>query len=200
VPGGRGSGAGVEEAGSQGLEGPRESSESRSANHRNDSLNAKEVRDYDISRNHSGLSFAALACCYRGFAQRAEVRKCHLSRSQGQRLPSFSLNRTAESVEGDPCYHNLSALPEKVGGVVVCVPPEQAEQVAREAAELGIRRIWFQQGAESYAAIRYCEKSELSAVSKQCILMFVEPVTSVHRFHRWVWKIIGKYPSASPHS
>jgi predicted CoA-binding protein len=112
----------------------------------------------------------------------------------------FAVNRNAESIEGDPCYHDLGALPEKVGGVVVCVPPEQAEQVAREAAELGIRRIWFQQGAESYAAIRYCEKSELSAVSKQCILMFVEPVTSVHRFHRWVWKIIGKYPSASPHS
>jgi predicted CoA-binding protein len=117
-------------------------------------------------------------------------------KAKGYRV--FAVNRNAETLEGDPCYHSLGALPEKVDGVVVCVPPHQAEQVAQEAARSGIQRIWFQQGAESYAAIRYCEKNEMSTVSGQCVLMFAEPVTSVHRFHRWVWKVIGKYPTSRP--
>jgi len=108
----------------------------------------------------------------------------------------FAVNRNAETVEGDRCYRNLGELPENVGWIVVCVPPEQAEQVAQEAAASGIRRIWFQQGAGSYAAIRYCEKNEIRTVSGECILMFAEPVTSFHRFHRWVWKVIGKYPTS----
>jgi hypothetical protein len=117
-------------------------------------------------------------------------------KAKGYRV--FAVNRNAETIEGDPCYHCLAALPEKVGGVVLCVPPQQAEQVVREAFESGVQRIWFQQGSDSYAATRYCERSGMSAVSGQCILMFAAPVTSVHRFHRWVWKIIGKYPSAEP--
>lgn len=112
----------------------------------------------------------------------------------------FAVNRNADTVEGDSCYHSLGNIPEKVGGVVVCVPPEQAEHVAQEAVSTGIERMWFQQGAASYAALRHCEKGEVKTVSGQCILMFVEPVTSIHRFHRWVWKVIGKYPASEPPS
>jgi predicted CoA-binding protein len=119
-------------------------------------------------------------------------------KSKGYRV--FAVNRNAETIEGDACYHHLGDVPERVDGVVVCVPPEQAEQVVHDALGTGIRRIWFQQGAASYAAIRQCEKNEISMVSGQCILMFVEPVTSIHRFHRWVWKVIGKYPASDPPS
>ncbi|MDP2887219.1 MAG: CoA-binding protein [Ignavibacteria bacterium] len=107
----------------------------------------------------------------------------------------FPLHPEAKTVEGDPCFPSFSALPEKVGGVVICVPPIQTEQVLPQALEAGIKRVWLQQGSESYAAIRYCDKNGISAVHGQCIMMFAEPVGSFHRFHRWVWKLIGKYPS-----
>jgi uncharacterized protein len=105
----------------------------------------------------------------------------------------------AESIDGERCYPNLNSLPEKVGAVVVCVPPVQAEQVVQQAHEAGIDRVWLQQGAESYATVRYCEKHEMTTVQGQCIMMFAEPVKSIHGFHRWIWKLIGKYPSHGSH-
>jgi uncharacterized protein len=106
----------------------------------------------------------------------------------------FPVNPAVDEVEGDRCFPNVAALPESVGGVVIVVPPERTAQVVREAAAAGIRRIWMQQGAESEEAIRFCVDNGISVVHGHCIMMFAEPVQSFHRFHRWLWNLIGKYP------
>jgi hypothetical protein len=113
-------------------------------------------------------------------------------KTNGYRL--FPIHPHAEVIEGDRCYPNLSALPEPVGGVLIVVPPAETEQVVREAAKAGIRRVWMQQGAESEAAIRFCEENGMSVVHGECVLMFAQPVVSVHRFHRWIWGLLGKLP------
>ena len=109
----------------------------------------------------------------------------------------YPIHREADSIEGDRCYPALKALPEKVGGVVLCVPPVQTEKLLQEILEAGISHVWMQRGAESYAAIRFCEKNGITAVHGQCILMFAEPVKSIHKFHRWVTRLIGRYPAGS---
>jgi len=104
------------------------------------------------------------------------------------------VNPNVESVEGERCYPSLAALPEPVGGAVLVVPPPETEQVVREAAAAGIRHIWMQQGAESDAAIRYCEDEGLNLVHGECIMMFAEPVGFGHRLHRLLWGLLGKLP------
>jgi predicted CoA-binding protein len=52
----------------------------------------------------------------------------------------------------------------------------------------------MQQGSESRNAIKFCEENGISAVHNECIMMFVEPVKSIHSFHRWINKLVGKYP------
>jgi predicted CoA-binding protein len=99
----------------------------------------------------------------------------------------------AEQIEGDPCYPSLSAIPEPVGGVLVVVPPEQTEKVVQEAAQVGIRHVWMQQGAESPAAIQFCEEQGMNTVYSECIMMFAQP-SSYHSFHRWVWGLLGRLP------
>ena len=37
----------------------------------------------------------------------------------------YPIHPSAETLEGEACYPNLGALPEKVGGVLVVVPPAQ---------------------------------------------------------------------------
>ena len=106
----------------------------------------------------------------------------------------LAVHPEATQVEGDPAYPSLAALPEAVGGVVICIPPAQAEQVVREAAAAGIRRIWLQQGAESEAAVRMGQEKGLDVVAGECILMFAAPVAFPHNMHRWVWKLLGKLP------
>lgn len=106
----------------------------------------------------------------------------------------FPINPNAETIEGEHCYPSLLALPEPVENVLVVVPPAETERVVREAAAAGIRRVWLQQGAASEAAIRFCDEHGMSVIHDECILMFAQPVVSFHRFHRWVWKVLGKLP------
>ncbi len=75
----------------------------------------------------------------------------------------FQVHREADSVEGDPCYRTIGSLPEKVGGVVICVPPVQTEEILRQAFEAGIKHVWMQRGSESYAAVRYLRKERYAS-------------------------------------
>jgi len=109
---------------------------------------------------------------------------------RGYRL--MPVHPEAETLEGRPCYQSLRALPTQPGGALIILPPSQTESVVREADEAGIRRIWMQQGSASPEAIRYCEEHGISLVHGECILMYTEPVRSFHRFHRWVWRVLGK--------
>ena len=102
----------------------------------------------------------------------------------------------AATIQGDPCWRTLAELPEQVDRVLVMVEPRAAEQVVREAAAAGARQVWLQQGAESAAAIRFCEENGLELVHGHCILMFAEPTGSFHRVHRWIWNLLGKVPKA----
>jgi predicted CoA-binding protein len=106
----------------------------------------------------------------------------------------FAVNPTAREIEGNPCYPDLASLPEPVGGAVLVVPPKVTERVVREAHTAGITRIWMQQGSESDQAIRYCEDHDIEVVHGMCVMMFSEPVGSLHKFHRWLWKLLGKLP------
>ncbi len=118
---------------------------------------------------------------------------CRDLRAKGYRM--IPVHPTAESIDGERCYASLSELPEPVGGVLIVVPPAETKKVVREAAEAGIRRIWMQQGAQSAAAIQFCEDQGLSVVHNECILMFAEPVRGGHRLHRFVWRVLGKLPT-----
>lgn len=106
----------------------------------------------------------------------------------------MAVNPNADMVEGDRCYAGLGALPEKPEGVVLVVPPKQAMEIVEEAARMGIRNIWVQQGADSLEIEKRCRDLELTAVNGECIFMFLEPVKSIHGFHRFLRKIFGKMP------
>jgi predicted CoA-binding protein len=100
----------------------------------------------------------------------------------------------AHEVAGVPCYPSLARLPKKVGGLILVVPPQQTEKLVREAKDMGITRVWMQQGAESAAAITYCEENGIDAVHGECIMMFAQP-TGIHRFHHWLRGLFGNPPT-----
>jgi predicted CoA-binding protein len=100
----------------------------------------------------------------------------------------------AKEVGGIRCSPSLGELPKEVGGLILVVPPDQTEQMVRQAKDAGIKRAWMQQGAESAEAIRYCEENGIAAVHGECIMMFAQP-TGIHSLHRWLWGVLGKLPS-----
>ena len=113
---------------------------------------------------------------------------------KGKGYKVYPVNPNTNAIDGNPCYPDVRLLPEKVDGVVLVIPPEQTEQVVAEVAEAGIKRAWMQQGAESDAAIRFCEERGISVVHGECIIMFATPAAFPHRVHRWVRGVVGKLP------
>ncbi len=99
----------------------------------------------------------------------------------------------ADEVGGVRAYPTLADLPDGIGGLILVVPPAQTEMLVRQAKDIGIDRVWMQQGAESADAVRFCEDNGIEAVHGECIMMFAQP-TGIHRFHRWLWGVFGKLP------
>ena len=106
----------------------------------------------------------------------------------------MAVNPNVDMVEGDRCYAGLGALPEKPDGVVVVVAPNDALKVINEVAALGIRNHWLQQGASSRETDQKCVALNLNCVSGECIFMYLEPVKSVHAYHRFFRRMFGKMP------
>ncbi len=103
------------------------------------------------------------------------------------------VNPQAETIQGERCYPSLSALPEKVEAVLIMTPPAQTAAVVQQAVDAGIKRVWIQQGAESPEALALCKQHNLDAVSGECIMMFAGKA-GFHKFHKWIWGVIGKLP------
>ncbi len=102
---------------------------------------------------------------------------------KGYRL--YPVNPKAREIRGVHCFPTLSLLPELVDGVLLFTPPAETAAIVEEAAALGIKHVWIQQGAGSRQAISACAAHHLRAVTRHCILMFAEPVGVLHRIHRW---------------
>jgi predicted CoA-binding protein len=109
-------------------------------------------------------------------------------------LSVYPVHPYLDAVEGVSCARTLRELPSSVHSVVVVVHPEDAVKVVAECHDQGIQHVWLQQGAESDEAIAFAEEHGLNLIHGQCVLMFLEPVKSFHAFHRWVNKLVGKYP------
>lgn len=106
----------------------------------------------------------------------------------------YPVHPALQMVEGEQCFHSIMDLPEQVKSIITVVPPKVTEDVLVDCVKKGIRTVWMQQGSESDGARDIARKYDIAVVHGQCLLMFLEPVTSVHAVHRWFKKVVGAYP------
>lgn len=111
-------------------------------------------------------------------------------------LEVYGVNPTLDTVAGDKCYASLADVAGRVDGVVICVTPPKAPAVLREAASLGMKNIWLQQGSQSLETKKVAEELGIHPVEGRCILMYAGEVKSIHAFHRFFAKLFGSYQSA----
>jgi hypothetical protein len=88
-----------------------------------------------------------------------------------ERYNVYAVNPNCKDIEGVPCYPELSRLPEVPGVVSVIVPPAAGIGVLEEAAVQGIKRLWFQPGAESSEIIDKADRIGLEIVHHKCVLV-----------------------------
>ncbi len=110
----------------------------------------------------------------------------------------FAVNPNVDVVEGDPSYPNLAAIPGGVTAVVVGTRPERVDATMREAAELGITRVWmhrsFGSGSVSADAAEFGRANGITVIDGGCPLMFEPTSDGGHRFMCRLLTLTGKVP------
>jgi predicted CoA-binding protein len=103
----------------------------------------------------------------------------------------FAVHPEVAEIDGFACSPSLSSLSGKIDAVWISVSPAKISPVLNEAAEIGLKNIWLQQGAWSAEVQQTIDQLGLPVVSKKCIMMYAPPVKSVHKFHRTIKGIFG---------
>ncbi len=110
----------------------------------------------------------------------------------------FAVNPNADTVEGDPCYRSLAAIPGGVDAVVIATTPAAATSVVRECQELGIKRVWmhrsFGGGSVSKEGHELCRSSGIDCIAGGCPLMYGPTSDGGHRFMRGMLGLFGQLP------
>jgi predicted CoA-binding protein len=110
----------------------------------------------------------------------------------------FAVNPQAETVEGDPCYHDLASIPGGVEAVVIGTRPDHAENTVRECVDLGIAQVWmhrsFGGGSVSATATAYGREHGIRVIDGGCPLMFGPASDPGHKVMCTLFKLTGKVP------
>jgi hypothetical protein len=106
----------------------------------------------------------------------------------------YPINPNAEEIQGVKCYKSVGDLPAEVEHLFIVTPKYETDVVARAAVNKGMKMVWIQQQSETPEAVKTIEEAGIPLIYKKCIMMFADPVKSVHGFHRFLVKTFGGYP------
>lgn len=106
----------------------------------------------------------------------------------------FPLNPFATEIKGDKCYTCLADIPADVKHLLILTPKTATDTLLIEAVNRGINNIWVQQMSETKNTLQIAEQNNINLIYKKCILMFAEPVSGIHKFHRAILRFFGRLP------
>jgi predicted CoA-binding protein len=104
----------------------------------------------------------------------------------------FPVNPKYSKIGDDICYTDIKSLPEKVEGAIIITSPKNTNKLINDVILSGIKYLWIQQGCETPQSVELAKANNIRVISKKCILMFAEPVTGFHKFHRTINNFFGK--------
>ena len=108
------------------------------------------------------------------------------------------VNPNTDDLDGQRCYSRVQDIQPPVDGALLLTTPQVTEQVVRDCAEAGVKRIWMQRGegigAVSPAAVAFCEQNGILVIPGQCPFMFLPEANFLHRLHGVIRKLTGSYP------
>ena len=103
------------------------------------------------------------------------------------------VNPEADEIMGEKSYHNVTALPEEVKGIIIMTKKDKTASVVKEAVARGIKEIWIQQMADSKEALSELKGSDINFITGECILMHYKP-HSIHKFHGNLKRFFRMFP------
>ncbi len=109
----------------------------------------------------------------------------------------FAINPSGETIDGEPSFPSVDAVPGGVEGVVVVTSAAHARQVAEDAAAAGAEWIWFHQGMGPVSfddeALETARRAGLRVISVGCPMMYCAP-DGFHRCAKGLFRFFGRIP------
>ena len=110
----------------------------------------------------------------------------------------YPVNPNTDEIQGVKCYRSVDELPDGVSRLLIVTPKHESTAVAAAAVKKGIKMVWIQQKSDTPEAVKTIEDAGIPLIYKKCVMMFADPVKSVHGFHRFLVKTFGGYPKMVP--
>ena len=83
----------------------------------------------------------------------------------------YPVNPKLSSVDNITCYPCITDIPEVVDVVNLVTPPAISEKIVRECKNKNILKVWFQPGAESVNAIKFCKENNIDVIYDLCVMV-----------------------------
>ena len=116
-----------------------------------------------------------------------------LLKKQGYQV--FPINPNVDRIDDEPCYPDIGLLPKDIRHLVVVTPKARSKEVILAAVEHGMEHYWIQRESQDPEAVALLRERHLNVVTGECLFMYIEPVTGVHRFHRALRRLFGGMPA-----
>ena len=109
----------------------------------------------------------------------------------------FAVNPNADSVEGDPCFPSMQAIPGGVDGAVIVTKPEISEQIVQDCVAANVPRVWmhnntFMGSSVSDKATAVCRENDIVVIAGGCPMMFLD---FGHKCMKLVLGVMGRLPT-----
>jgi predicted CoA-binding protein len=110
------------------------------------------------------------------------------------------VNPSQQEIEGKKTFRRMQDIVPPVQAALIITAPAQTLQVVRDCVEAGVGRVWMHsgggQGSVHPHAVEFCNANGIRLVEGHCPFMFLPKTALFHRFHGFVLKMAGRYPSA----
>jgi predicted CoA-binding protein len=89
----------------------------------------------------------------------------------------YAVNPKYTSVDEQPCYPSLRALPEKPDVVVMATPPAVTEKVAEACAQMSIGTLWMPPETWTEKSVEICEAHDVQEIHDLCLVFALKSLT-----------------------
>jgi len=108
------------------------------------------------------------------------------------------VNASGGEVEGRRAAGHVGEVQPPPEAALLMTPPSATDQVVRECAEAGVKRVWMHRGAgrgaASPGAVAFCREHGIEVVDGECPFMFLPGAGWFHGVHRFFRRFGGRLP------
>ncbi|MFH0894139.1 MAG: CoA-binding protein [Bacteroidota bacterium] len=116
----------------------------------------------------------------------------HELNARGKKV--IPIHSSISELEGIKCYPDIDSITDKPEAAIISVKKDKSVAALKMIADAGIKKVWIQMGSETEEVVAFCNEAGIVEVHGRCMMMFSDPVKSVHKFHRSLSKLFGSYP------